>query len=70
MKIDASRRGGATITINPRLNGEGLVVNQGTSRLLLSRDEWLEIRQVADGIFRGFDSDTAATPAKARYRMA
>lgn len=43
-------RGKAHISVNARGTGDGLVIIQGQHRVLLSRAEWLEVRDNADSI--------------------
>jgi hypothetical protein len=59
MKIDSSR-GRSHVSVNRRNIGDGLVIMQGQNRVLLSPDEWRELREAADGMLE---------PPK-RYRMA
>jgi hypothetical protein len=52
MKIEASRSR-THISVNHRAIGDGLVIMQGTNRLLLSRAEWSELREASEALLQG-----------------
>lgn len=62
MKIQSSK-GKAHISVNPRGTGSGVVIQQGLQRVLLSPEEWQELRTATDALIE------AQKPRK-RYRMA
>ncbi len=62
MKIQGSK-GKAHISVNLRGTGMGVVIQQGQQRVLLSPEEWQELRTTTDALI------DAQKPRK-RYRMA
>ena len=50
MKIQSSR-GRMHISVNARGTGEGVVIQQGQHRVLMSWSEWREVRDAADGLY-------------------
>jgi len=69
MKIASN---GALINVNSRANG-GIAIEQGSSHILLTEDEWQLVKGAAEELLTYYDPSKARTPAKARirrYRMA
>lgn len=64
MKIKAN---GATISVNPRSNG-GISIEQGSSHVLLTEDEWHLVKAAAADILSYYEPSDAVSPAKARIR--
>ena len=50
MKVPTSR-GKAHISVSSRANGAGCIVQQSTSRVIMSWQEWREVRDAIDALY-------------------